>query len=261
MKTYISLVARANYLTLDRIDIAHATKGCARSMQSPTVEDWRRVERLVLYLKERPSLVQWFVFQNGPCRIEAFTDTDWAGCVVTRRSTTGGLAKFGQHTFRHWCRTQAVVARSSAEAEAYGAVRATSEVLELVSMYRDLGVENSGCVFGEASAALGIMHRQGFGKLRHLKTVLWVQEKAAKKDVEYKKVEGSKNIAGALTKALDSDTLTRHTEAPGNELTTLGDGKMVTYVGAAPCSSDALRKAEEFGQKHGMLQGWVRTDM
>lgn len=61
--------------------------------------------------------------------------------MVTRRSTTGGLVKFGKHALRHWCRIQAVVALSSAEAELYGAVRATSEVLWFLSMYRDLGFE------------------------------------------------------------------------------------------------------------------------
>lgn len=123
-------------------------------------------------------------------------------------------------------------------------------------------MKKSGCVFGDASAALGIIHRKGFGKLRNLNTnFLRVQEKAAKKEVEYKTAEGSKNIADALTKALVSETLTRHTTAAGNGIPIPDGDKMVTYVGAAPCSTEALKKAHELGRRLGCLQRWVRTDM
>ena len=153
---YTSVVARGNYLTTDRVDIAFAIKECARKMQSPSKQDWARLERVALYLKHRPRLLQWFVFQPDPGRVTGYTDTDWAGCVTTRRSTTGGLVQYGKHTLRHWCRTQAVVALSSAEAELYGAVKATSEVLGILSMYRDIGKKCSGHVMGDASACLSI---------------------------------------------------------------------------------------------------------
>ena len=56
-----------------------------------------------------------------------------------------------------WCKTQAVVALSSAEAELYGFVRASAETLRLISMYKDLGTHMNGVVLGDASAALAIV--------------------------------------------------------------------------------------------------------
>ena len=56
-------------------------------------------------------------------------------------------------------------------------------------MYKDLGTHMNGLVLGDASAALAIVARRGSGgKLRHLRTnYLWVQEKPAKGDLNFKK--------------------------------------------------------------------------
>ena len=100
-----------------------------------------------------------------------------------------------------WCKTQAVVALSSAEAEMYGSVRASAETMGLISMYKDLGTHMNGVVLGDASAALAIVARRGLGKLRHLDTnFLWIQERAAKGDLNFKKVSGVDNGADLSTK-------------------------------------------------------------
>ena len=81
----------------------------------------------------------------------------------------------------------------------------------------DLGtMELKAHVFGDASAALGIIARRGLGKVRHLNTAyLWVQVKAAEDDIKYHKVPGQKSIADVFTKALDWCTIQLHTEAIG----------------------------------------------
>ena len=61
----------------------------------------------------------------------------------------------------------------------------------------------SGRIWADASAALGIVGRQGLGKVRHLDTnVLWVQEAALRKQLIYCKVKGEHNIADLMTKYL-----------------------------------------------------------
>ena len=70
-----------------------------------------------------------------------------------------------------WSTTQAVVALSSAEAELYALLKATSQTLGLVSLASDFGLELSAKVRTDASAALGIVNRQGLGKLTHLSAV------------------------------------------------------------------------------------------
>ena len=48
---YRALVARANYLVVERGDIAFYVKELARCMSSPSRQDWERLQRLARYLR------------------------------------------------------------------------------------------------------------------------------------------------------------------------------------------------------------------
>ena len=188
---YRAIAARANFLATDRPDILYAAKALTRKMAEPTYDDWEKSVRPGRYLKTRPKLSIWYKYQELPIQMETFSDTDWAGCKRTRRSTTGGYAVYGSHLIKTWCKTQAVIALSSAEAELYGIVRASAETLGLISMYKDMGESIERTVLGDASATVANIQRRGLGKLRHLDTsYLWVQEVAARKQLDDQKVHG-----------------------------------------------------------------------
>ena len=71
-------------------------------------------------------------------------------------------------------------------------------------MMKDLGYTLQGEIWGDASAALGIINRHGLGKTRHIDTsFLWVQEMAATQRLKYAKVLGKDNPAELFTKYLD----------------------------------------------------------
>ena len=182
-------------------------------MAEPTDDDWAKLVRLGRYLKTRPKLSIWYKYQELPTQMETFSDIDWAGFKRTRRSTTGGYAVYGSHLIKTWCKTQAVLALSSAEAELYGIVRTSTETLGLISMYKDIGESIEGTVLGDASAALAVIQRRGLGKLRHVDTnYLWVQEVAARKQLEYQKVYGKESAADLFTKPISWDEIAKHVE-------------------------------------------------
>ena len=109
----------------------------------------------------------------------------------------------GDHYIKSWSRQQNLVRLSSAEAELYVLVKASSESLGWQSMARDFGHTRAVRLYADASAALGIVHRKGLGKARHIDTnTLWVQQAACTKRIEYLKVLGTANPADALTKQL-----------------------------------------------------------
>ena len=87
---YRALVARGNYLAQDRVEIQYAVKEAALRMATPREEDWSLLKRIGRYLKGAPRLVYWYQFQNMPSKLDTFSDSDWAGCKTTRRSTSGG---------------------------------------------------------------------------------------------------------------------------------------------------------------------------
>ena len=73
----------------------------------------------------------------------------------------------GRHVLKGWSKTQSLIALSSGESELYATLRAAAEALGIMSMMKDLGYSVKGEVWSDASAALGIIHRTGLGKLTH----------------------------------------------------------------------------------------------
>ena len=118
----------------------------------------------------------------------------------------------GTHTIKTWSKTQSLIALSSGEAELYATLRAAAESLGVMSMMKDLGYHIMGQIWSDASAALGIIHRKGLGKTRHIDTgLLWIQQTAAEQRLKFAKILGKHNPADLFTKHLDQATNEGHT--------------------------------------------------
>ena len=100
MKTFQTQAARANYLCLDRPDIGFATKECMRRLSAPTQADMVAPKKLGRYLRGRPRVVSVFKYCQDPCTLVIEGDSDHAGCTRTRKSTTGGVIRWGTHTLK-----------------------------------------------------------------------------------------------------------------------------------------------------------------
>lgn len=173
-------------------------------MSAPTELAWAALKRLGRYLLGRPRLVYRYPFQSADT-VDCYSDTDWAGCPKTRKSTSGGVILLGQHILKTYSSTQPTVSLSSGEAEFYGVVRASGAALGQQSLFADLGIPLDARVWTDSSAAIGICSRQGLGKLRHIDTqALWIQEKVRTRQIILKKVRGDVNPADLLTKFLSS---------------------------------------------------------
>ena len=156
--------AHANDLGPDRPDIIYAAKEVCRGMSSLSDLHQSVLKRMVRYLRSRPRMVFKFDYQDAG-HIDAYADTDWAGCPRSRRSTSGGCILLGPHLLKFWSSTQAGVAMSSGKAEIYGAVKGASIGLGMKALYRDIGYMMPLRLWTDSSAAVGICSRQGLGKL------------------------------------------------------------------------------------------------
>ena len=192
--------ARANYLAADRLDCQFSAKEICRWMSRPTESSWAALKRLCRYLVGLPRLV-WLYRWQEVNTMDIYTDTDWAGCPRTRKSTSGGFVLLGSHTLKSWSSTQSSIALSSGEAEFNGVVRGSGIGLGLQSLFKDLGVKTPLRVWTDSTAAIGVCSRQGLGKQRHLDThTLWVQQAVRSRRIELRKVDGQVNPADLFTK-------------------------------------------------------------
>ena len=63
----------------------------------------------------------------------------------------------------------------------------------------------------DASAAIGIAHRQGLGKVRHVDVqYLWIQSEIAQGNVDLKKIHTKANPADLMTKPLNAEIMRKH---------------------------------------------------
>ena len=137
--------------------------------------------------------------------LEVYSDSDWASCIKTRKSTTAGLVVFGGATLKSWSTTQKVIARSSGEAELYALIRGASEGLGVQALACEMGVQVGVHVLTDSSAAVGTASRQGLGEVRHLSVSdLWVQECVRQGRFAITKIPGHRNPADAMSKVMSA---------------------------------------------------------
>ena len=199
---YRAVVARANYLAADRPELQFAAKEVCRWMASPTETSLNALKRLGRYVAGHRRLVFQYPWQTVD-RVDTYSDTDWAGCPKTRKSTSGGCLMLGQHLIKSWSSTQASIALSSGEAEYYGVVKASGVSLGYQALLADVGLKIPIRVWTDSSATIGICGRQGLGRLRHIDTqCLWIQQRVRDGTVQLYKVRGEENPADLFTKHL-----------------------------------------------------------
>ena len=154
------MTARANYLAQDRIDIQYAVKELSRAMSVPTVGDWKDLKRLGRYLVGKPRVVTIYPWQEEVRGFTGYSDSDWAGCKKTAKSTSGGVIQRGSHYIRNWSSTQKCVTLSSGEAELIAMVRASTGIIGMIQLAADWGLQMEGEILADSAAALGVVKRR-----------------------------------------------------------------------------------------------------
>ncbi|GJW35825.1 retrovirus-related pol polyprotein from transposon TNT 1-94 [Tanacetum coccineum] len=103
---YRSMVKALMYLTASRPDIVHATCYCARYQAKPTEKHLTAVKRIFHYLKDTINIGLWYPRDTG-FELTAFSYSDHAGCLDSRKSTSGGIQFLGgDKLVILWLRTQ-----------------------------------------------------------------------------------------------------------------------------------------------------------
>nr|GEV15968.1 hypothetical protein [Tanacetum cinerariifolium] len=98
---YRSMVRALMYLTASRPDIMHATCYCARYQAKPTEKHLTAVKRIFRYLKDTINMGLWYL-KDTSFELTAFLDSDQAGCLDSRKSTSGGIQFLGGDKLVSW---------------------------------------------------------------------------------------------------------------------------------------------------------------
>ena len=134
---YRQLVGSLLYLTHTRPDIAFAVGLVSRFSQDPHESHWKATKRILRYIK---GTVRFGIqYTAGTPELVGFTDSDWAGSVDDRKSTSGFVYHFGSAPIAWSCKKQSAIALSSAEVEYRVAILSSQEVLWLQQLLMEFG--------------------------------------------------------------------------------------------------------------------------
>nr|GEV16589.1 hypothetical protein [Tanacetum cinerariifolium] len=87
--TYRSMIGSLMYLTSSRPNIMLAVCACAHFQVTPKASHLHAAKRIFRYLKGKPHLGLWYP-KDSPFNLVAYSDSDYAGASLDRKSTTGG---------------------------------------------------------------------------------------------------------------------------------------------------------------------------
>ncbi len=135
---YRSAIGSLMYLMVGtRTDIAFAVGKLAHHSQSPLLEHWTAVKRVLRYIAGTRNAGLTYG-GSGDVTPTGYTDSDWAGCEATRKSTSGYVFMLGGAPVSWRSKKQELAAASSCEAEYIASFHASKEAIWLKRLLADI---------------------------------------------------------------------------------------------------------------------------
>ena len=139
VQMYQAAIGSLNYAAIaTRPDLSVAVGMLSQHMRNPSQKHWSGVKRDLRYIRGSIDFGLRFTYSDEFV-LSGFADADWAGCVDTRKSTSGEFFKLGNNPISWRSKKQSIVALSSCEAEYVSLCSATQEVVWLRRLLKSVG--------------------------------------------------------------------------------------------------------------------------
>jgi hypothetical protein len=150
---------------------------------------------------------------NNGTEMVCYSDSDWAGCRMTRRSTSGMvMVRTGPVVWK--AKLQQTIALSSCEAEVIAMSQACQEIISLRILMNDVEGNLTGAtrLFGDNHSAVEASRNDAFHtRMKHVQIRdLFVREKVSSGEVDLIRCSSEENAADLFTKPLAREGIVRH---------------------------------------------------
>ncbi|XP_075102326.1 secreted RxLR effector protein 161-like [Nicotiana tabacum] len=137
---YSSIVGSLMYAqTCPRSNISFAVGMLGRCQSNPRIDHWKVVKKLLRYLKGTKDYILMYR-RSKHLEVVGYSDSDFAGCIDTRKSTFGYLFQLAEEAISWKSAKQSVIAISTMEEEFAACFEATIHALWLRNFISGLGV-------------------------------------------------------------------------------------------------------------------------
>ncbi|GKD36212.1 hypothetical protein Tco_1251721, partial [Tanacetum coccineum] len=202
---YRSMIGSLMYLTASRTDIMFVVCTCARFQVTPKVSHLHVVKRIFRYLKGQPKLGLWYP-KDSPFNLEAYTDSDYAGASLDRKSTTRGCQFLRSRLISWQSKNQTIVANSTTEAEYVVVASYCKQVLWIQNQMLDYGYNfmNTKSFIDNESTICIVKNLVFHSKTKHIEIRHhFIRDSNEKKLIQMIKIHTDQKVADLLTKAFD----------------------------------------------------------
>ncbi len=135
---YRQVIGSLMYLMITtRPDIAYAIGKLSQHNQSPRLHDWISAKRVLRYINGTRNLGILYDYTK-PLAVEGYSDADWGGCKITRKSTSGNVFLVAGGAVSWRSKKQTCVATSTCEAEYIASYLASKESIWLSRLFANL---------------------------------------------------------------------------------------------------------------------------
>ncbi|GJW31870.1 hypothetical protein Tco_0051902, partial [Tanacetum coccineum] len=199
---YRSMIGSLMYLTASRPDIMFAVCACSRFQVTPKSSHLSAVKRIFRYLKGKPKLGLWYP-RVSSFDLESYSDSDYAGANLDRKSTTGGCQFLGRRLISWQCKKQTIVATSTTEAEYVAAASCCGQVLWIQNQMLDYGFNfmNTKIYIDNESTICIVKNPVYHSKTKHIAIRHhFIRDAYEKKLIQVLKIYTDDNVADLLTK-------------------------------------------------------------
>ena len=136
---YRGTIGSLLYPTASRPDIMYSTCLCARYQANPREPHLIAVKRIFRYLKGEPNLGLWYPRETD-FNLVGYSDSDFAGCKIDRKSTSGSCQLLGGRLVSWFSKKQKSISTSTAEAEYIAAGSCCAQILWMKHQLQDYGL-------------------------------------------------------------------------------------------------------------------------
>ncbi|XP_074301184.1 secreted RxLR effector protein 161-like [Silene latifolia] len=206
--------------TCTRPDISFAVGMLGRYQSNLGMDHWKDVKKVLRYLQSTKELMLTYKRSNN-LEVIGYSDSDYAGCVDSRKSTFGYLFLLVEGAVSWKSGRQFVIATSNMEAEFVACFEATIHALWLRNFISGLGIVDSIAkplrIYCDNSAAVFFSKNDKYSKgAKHMEIkFLSVKEEVQKQRVSFEHIRTDKMVADPLTKGLPPKAFIGHVERMG----------------------------------------------
>lgn len=190
-----------------RPDICFAISYFSQFQDCATDTHFNHLIRVLKYLNIAKDFILTYDRSKSNVALEIYSDADWANCVETRRSISGGCGLVFGNLVSWFSRKQSSVTLSSTESELISLCEGVKEEIWLKRLLADLGVTvmNNCIIYEDNQSVLKLIKMSNWTSKRSKHVDMqyrFIVEKFVNRDFIFKYVMSNQQLADILTKSL-----------------------------------------------------------